>query len=86
VLARQVPCLIFLSNFFFFEYLFSEKIILEKKSQFFLFCFVFDTGSPYVTQAGLKLMIPPKWALNSGLCTHKAGTLPVEPHLQFILL
>jgi hypothetical protein len=22
--------------------------------------------------------------LNSGLCTHKAGTLPLEPHLQSI--
>jgi hypothetical protein len=26
------------------------------------------------------------WNLNSGLCTCKAGTLPLEPYLQFILL
>jgi hypothetical protein len=26
------------------------------------------------------------WSLNSGLCTCKAGALPLEPHLQSILL
>jgi hypothetical protein len=26
------------------------------------------------------------WSLNSGLCTRKAGALPLEPHLQVIVL
>jgi hypothetical protein len=26
------------------------------------------------------------WSLNLGLCTYKAGTLPLEPYLQTILV